>query len=240
VTRGVLVTGASRRLGRAIAVRLAEEGTTVVVHWRSDEEGARETARLAEARGARAVTLGADLADAAASERLVLEAEEACGGLDVLVNNAAIFVRTPLATATVADFDRHMSVNARAPFVLSLVAGRRMKARGRGAIVNLACTSAEHPWAGWVPYSASKAAIANLTRGFARALAPEVRVNAVAPGPVLPAEGADPEHDRRAVDRTLLGRWGSPSDVAAAVAMLADAPYVTGVVLAVDGGRSIA
>jgi NAD(P)-dependent dehydrogenase (short-subunit alcohol dehydrogenase family) len=131
-------------------------------------------------------------------------------------------------------------VNARAVYAVSLVAGRLMKSRGAGAIVNVACSSGIRPWKGFVPYSASKAAAISLTKGFARALAPEVRVNAVAPGPVLRPEGSSPADEERAARATLLGRWGEPADVASAVLFLATTPYLTGVVLAVDGGRSIA
>jgi pteridine reductase len=238
--RRALVTGASRRLGRAIAQRLAAEGADVAVHHRGDDAGARATAAAVEAAGRRAVLVRGDLADAAACERIAREAREALGGLDLLVNNAAVFRRTPLDEMTVEDFDAHLAVNARAVFALSLHAGRRMKSEGGGSIVNLACVSALRPWRGYVPYSASKAAVASLTKGFALALAPEVRVNAVAPGPILPAEGATPAESDRAVRATLLARWGAPSDVASAVVFLATSPYVTGVVLPVDGGRSIA
>jgi NAD(P)-dependent dehydrogenase (short-subunit alcohol dehydrogenase family) len=210
------------------------------VHYHRDAEGARTTADLVRAAGRRAEVLSADLRDAAACGALVARTEERLGPLDVLVNNAAVFRRTPLATMDAAAFDEHMAVNARPVYLLSAEAGRRMKARGRGAIVNLACVSGLRPWARYVPYAASKAAVISLTKGFAAALAPEVRVNAVAPGPILPAEGSAPDHDDAAAKATLLGRWGEPSDVAAAVLLLATAPWLTGVVLAVDGGRSIA
>ena len=231
-----LVTGASRRLGRAIAERLARDGAAVALHYRGDLSGAEATAA---AIGAKSPLLQADLADAAACERLVRDADEALGGLTLLVNNAATFHRTPLADLQVVDFDHFMRANARSVYVLSLAAGRLFKARGRGCIVNLADVAGLVPWAGFIPYSASKAAVVSLTKGFAKALAPEVRVNAVAPGPVLPPAGEPPEQGEQAVAQTLLKRWGSPADVAAAVAFLATTPYVTGQVLPVDGGRSV-
>jgi pteridine reductase len=237
--RCALVTGASRRLGRAIAERLARAGASVAVHYRRDAAGARETAAHVEGFGGRSVTLAADLADAAASARLVEEAERSLGPLDLLVHNAAIFERTPVETTTSEDFDRIVATNARSTYALALAAGRRMKARGRGAIVNLACVSGLRPWKGYLAYSASKAAVISLTQGFAKALAPEVRVNAVAPGPILPAAGSGAEQDRRAVEATLLERWGAPADVAEAVLFLATAPWMTGVILPVDGGRSV-
>ncbi len=235
-----LVTGAARRIGREIAIALARAGARVAVHYRHDAEGAAETARACEAEhGRAALTFAADLATADACLRLVDEVETRLGPLDLLVSNAAIFERTPLGTLDADDFDRHLAVNARSVFVLSLEAGRRMKARGRGAIVNLTDVAAERAWPGYVAYAASKAAVTSLTRGFAKALAPEVRVNAVAPGPILPAAGATEAEQARAVESTLLRRWGAPADVADAVLFLARTPYVTGVVLAVDGGRSI-
>lgn len=238
--RRALVTGAARRLGRATAERLASAGADVAVHYRSDETGARETVALLRRAGVRAESLRADLADPDACRRLVEEAEAFLGGLDLLVNNAATYARTPLATMDASDFDRHMAVNARPVYLLCLHAGRRMKARGEGAIVNLADVAGLEPWPNHIPYSASKAVVVSLTRGFAKALAPEVRVNAVAPGPILPADGHPPESGEAAVRATLLGRWGRPEDVADAVLFLAASPYVTGVVLPVDGGRHAA
>lgn len=231
-----LVTGASRRLGRRIAERLADAGAEVALHYRTDRAGAEETA---EAIGASSPVLRADLSDPDEAARLVEEADQALGGLTLLVNNAATFRRTPLESMDASDFDTFMSVNARSVYVLSLVAGRLFKARGRGAIVNLADVAGLVPWPGFIPYSASKAAVISLTKGFAKALAPEVRVNAVAPGPVLPPAGEPSEQGEQAVAKTLLKRWGSPDDVAAAVIFLATAPYVTGQVLPVDGGRSL-
>lgn len=231
-----LVTGASRRLGRAISERLARDGASVALHYHSDRAGAEATSA---ALGGNRPVLQADLVDPEACERLVQEADEALGGLTLLVNNAATFRRTPLAELEASDFDHFMQSNARSVYMLSLVAGRLFKARGAGCIVNLADVAGLVPWAGFIPYSASKAAVVSLTKGFAKALAPEVRVNAVAPGPVLPPAGEPPEQGERAVAATLLKRWGSPADVAAAVAFLATTPYVTGQVLPVDGGRSV-
>ncbi len=230
-----LVTGASGRLGRAIAERLGAAGADVVVNYRSDEAGARNVVEAIRAMGRRAEALHADLTDADACTGLAAAAEEGIGPLTVLVNNAAIFRRTPLETMGVQDFDDHMAANARPIHILSLSVGRMMKARGTGVIVNIADVAGLSPWAGFVPYSASKATVISLTRGFAKLLAPEV-----APGPMLPPTGESPEQGERAVRSTLLGRWGEAQDVAEAVLYLATAPYVTGIVLPVDGGRHLA
>lgn len=245
-----LVTGAARRVGRAVAERLAAAGAAVAVHAHAHGHEAAQVAQGIVERGGRALALTADLTDDAAARGLVDETERRLGPLTLLVNSAARFAATPLASLRVEDLDALWALNTRAPFVLTLEAGRRMAARaaapsaterspGPGpCVVQVACTSGLSPWGGYVPYSASKAALVSLTRGFARALAPHVRVNAVAPGPVLAPDGlAEPEAARIA-GTTLLGRWGEPADVAEAVLFLATSPWLTGVVLPVDGGRS--
>lgn len=236
--RAALVTGASRRVGLAIAARLAEAGAAVALHAHRDLDGARRAALGIVARGGRAVALGADLTDADACTRLVAEAEAALGALDVLVHGAARFERTPWERLTAEDFDRAMALNARPAVTLGVEAGRRMRARGQGVIVNIACTSGQRPWKNHLAYSASKAALLSLTQGLALALAPEVRVNAVAPGPVLPPDGLTAAEAARIAATTLLGRWGTPEDVAEAVLFLAVSPWLTGVILPVDGGRT--
>lgn len=233
-----LVTGASRRLGRAIAERLAAAGANVALHAHSDRSGAESLAGALRAQGHRALALTADLREEHEAARLVEEAWTAFDGLDLVVNNVGLFERTPLADLDVASFDRLVTLNARTVYLISTLAGRRMKARGRGAIVNLACVSGLRAWGGAIAYSASKAAVLSLTQGFARALAPEVRVNAVAPGPVLEPDAMPTSERERIAATTLLARWGTPQDVAEAVLLLATQPWLTGVVLPVDGGRS--
>jgi len=237
--RRALVTGASGRLGRALAIALARHGALPVIQYRSDERGAEETVRRLRAVGVESCALQADLAHPGACAGLVEQTRAYLGGLDLLVNNAAIFGRAPLEDMAAADFDRHMASNARPVYELTLHAGRLMKAEGGGDVLNLADVAALRPWPAYVAYSASKAAVVSLTRGFAKALAPEVRVNAIAPGPVLPPVGADEAQGQAAIEATLLKRWGSPEDVTAAALFLLRAQYVTGCVLCVDGGRSI-
>jgi NAD(P)-dependent dehydrogenase (short-subunit alcohol dehydrogenase family) len=240
-----LVTGASRRIGRHLAERLAAAGHRVAVHWRSDGEGAEATVAAIEAAGGTARAWQADLASTAACARLVRDIEAAWGPIDVLVNNASAFERADLDAMTVADLDRHHDANVRPTYALSLHAGRRMVERHaadptyEGAILNLACASAERPWSRYIAYSASKAAVVSLTRGFARRLAPAARVNAIAPGPILPPAGGTPGQAAAAIRSTLLGRQGAPHDIGDAALFLLRARYVTGVVLAVDGGRSL-
>lgn len=223
-----------------MVLALARAGADVAIHHRTDPERAAATAAEARDAGARAIVLQGDLTVPGTPARLVAEAREALGGLDVLVNNAAIFERTPLEALEPGDFARHMQINAGAVHDACLAAGRTMIEDGGGDIVNIACVSAMRPYTEYVPYSASKAAVVNLTQGFARLLAPTVRVNAIAPGPILPPAGEDPGQGEAAVAHTLLKRWGHPDDIAAALRFLLRADYVTGFTLAVDGGRSIA
>lgn len=237
--RVALVTGAGARLGRAIALALAETGAHVAVHYHRNEPGALRTCSQVSERGVRSLALAADLTDAAACQELIAATEAQLGPLELLVNNAAIFEPSPAEAAGAEDFDRHMAANARPVYLLSREAGRRMRARGRGSIVNIADVAGERPWPGYLGYSASKAAVLSLTRGLARALAPEVRVNAVSPGPILAPAGGSAEQMDRAVASTLLGRAGTPEEVAAAVCLLAGCDWLTGVVLNVDGGRSL-
>lgn len=232
-----LVTGGAVRVGRAIALGLARAGYDVLVHYHASADAAEETADALRGAGARAETARADLTRPEEISHPFEAADEAFGGLDLLVNNAAIFPRVDPLEATAEDWDRVFALNARAAFLCSQEAGRRME---RGAIVNIVDTGASQAWPAYVPYVASKAALASITRGLAAAFAPRIRVNGVAPGPVLLPEGDDDEADREVAGRrTALGRVGSPEDVAEAVVYLARADYVTGEILRVDGGQHL-
>ena len=178
------------------------------------------------------------MARPAEARALVAAAARRLGRLDILVNNAAVFFRTPVATTTPAQFDRLIAINLRAPFFCSQAAARAMGRRG-GRIINIADVGAVRAWPGYVPYGISKAGVVMLTRGLAAALAPRIQVNAVAPGVVLLPEGFPRESGRRLARRIPMGRHGTPADVAEAVRFFATcSPYVTGQVLFVDGGMS--
>ena len=233
----VLVTGAGRRVGRAIAVHLSGLDYDVAVHFHQDEGSARETSGKCKARGIRSVWFSADLSDPAAPEMLIQRVVASFGRIDALVNSAAILMRTPLETVTAAQWDRIFAINLRAPFFLSLAAARSM-AEG-GSIVNIGDHLAHESWTGLVPHGVSKAGIEAQTRHLAKQLAPKIRVNAVSPGAVLPPSDWPADARDRFKDDTLLRRLGTPADVAGAVAYLLGAQYVTGHVLVVDGGRQI-
>lgn len=235
-----LVTGGAVRVGRAIALELARAGCDVVVHYRRSRAQAVAVVDAVRATGRRAEALGADLADPEAIRTLFAEVDRRFGRLDVLVNSAAVFRRTPLDTLDEAAFDFHVATNLKAPYLCSIEAGRRMTAAGSGAIVNVTDVAAERPFKNHVPYCVSKAGLVMLTRGLAKALAPTVRVNAVGPGTVLFRDDESDDQRRAVIARIPMGRVGTPEDVARAVRFLAlEAGHVTGQVLLVDGGRSL-
>jgi NAD(P)-dependent dehydrogenase (short-subunit alcohol dehydrogenase family) len=238
--RTALVTGAARRLGRAIAEDLAAAGARVAVHHHTSTTDAETVVAGIRARGGTAERFAADLGDPAAIAPLVAAVVERLGPVDVLVNNASVFYRTPIDTVGEAEWDAVMTVNLKAPYLLSLAVGRGMRARGEGKIVNLADVAVDRPHPGYLPYNVSKAGIVALTRSLARELAPAVQVNCIAPGPVLEAIDGTPETTAAVLRRTPLGRLGSAADVAAAVRFLLEgSDFVTGTTVVVDGGRAL-
>ena len=236
--RVALVTGAGRRLGQAIALELGARGARVAVHFNGSEEGALATRDRIRAGGGRAEIFCADLTWPEAPERLVRHVVEGLGGIDVVVNSAAVMRRTPVGEVTPQEWDAMFALNLRAPFFVAQAAARAAGEWG-GAIVNIADLAAFETWPAYVPHGISKAGVVQMTRGLARALAPRWRVNAVAPGAVLlPDEWAD-ETGERLARTTPLARLGSPDDVVGAVVYLLEAEYVTGETLIVDGGRHV-
>ncbi len=233
-----LVTGGAVRIGRALSLGLAEAGYDLVVHYHSSETEARELRDRIHELGRRAALAPADLSTPGAAETVVATARDELGRLDLLVNNAASFEAAKLEDVDAAVWDAVMNVNVRAPHLLVRAAADLLRS-GRGAVVNLLDLSAFQAWTEYPHHAVSKAALAHLTKIQARALAPDVRVNAVAPGAVLLPEHYPPER-REALRRAApLQRLGTPDDVVRAVLYLAQAPYVTGQILAVDGGRLV-
>ena len=228
-----LVTGGARRIGRAIALRLAAEGATVAIHYHQSE---REAVRTAVECGAR--LFRANLESVAEIQRLFAEVEQAYGRLDFLINNAARFERVPALEITEEDWDRIHSVNLKAVFFCCQAGAKLMRKNGGGRIVNLSSLGGIRPWSEHVHYCASKAGVIMLTRALAKALAPEIAVNSVAPGVIPFEEGLD-ERRAKLVAATPMRRAGTGEEIAEAVAnFLRSSPFVTGQVLAVDGGLS--
>ena len=231
------MTGAGRRLGRAIAVALGGRGMRVAVHYHGAEDGARDTARAIVDAGGEAFAIRADLRKAGAPARLVADAVERLGSLDVLVNSAAVMIRTPFESVSEDVWDEIFALNLRAPFFCAQAAAPRM--RDGGVIINIADLAAFEAWTGYMPHGASKAGVVHITRSLAKLLGPRLRVNAIAPGAVLlPDDWSDADAERL-VGTTPLQRLGSPEDVTQALLYLVDAKYVTGETLIVDGGRHV-
>ncbi len=235
-----LVTGAAVRVGRRLALEAAMMGLDVAIHHRSSPDDAERTAERCRAHDVRAVVLQADLSGAEACRALVAQAEEALGGgLDVLVASAANFLAAPFEETTEQQFDLVTAVNLKAPFFLAQAAAPGMQARGGGRIVFMADVAGLEPWPRFTAHSVAKAGVVMLTRSLAQELAPEITVNAIAPGTVLMPDGSSDEAVRRAEEKTVLERVGSPDDVAGALRYLLEADYVTGHTLVVDGGRLV-
>jgi NAD(P)-dependent dehydrogenase (short-subunit alcohol dehydrogenase family) len=234
-----LVTGAGVRLGHAIALALAREGCDLVLHCRKSKREAQALTQKIRSLGRSANVLTADLSKGNQTRQLARSAEKAFGQVDILINSAGIFWPTPLQRLDEKELDVFLDINLKSPYILSSEIGKQMKKRGHGTIINMACVSALRPWRTYVPYSISKAGVVAMTVGMAKLLGPEVRVNAIAPGTVLPPDGMPAEQVRKIKAGLPLQKIGTPDDIVSAVLYLCRAQFVTGQVLCVDGGRSI-
>jgi pteridine reductase len=233
-----LVTGAGRRVGRTIALNFASRGAAIAIHYRSSRAEAEDLAAQITKQGGRAEAFAADLERVAEIERMVTDALRAMGRIDVLVNSASVFYRKPLEELTEHDWDANLNTNLKAPFFLSKFAGAAMRRQGAGKIVNIGDWAGIRPYNNYLPYTVSKSGLIGLTRALAKALAPEVQVNCVAIGPVLPPEDYGADEIARLASATLTKRLGSPEDVARAVLFLCEGTdFATGSTLLLDGGR---
>ncbi len=234
-----LITGSAKRVGRVIAVELARRRARIAVHYRSGESEARETLEEIRQAGGDGAVFRAELTDAAAVASMFRGIQEALGGLDILVNSASVFEPSTAEKVTPEEWDREMDTNAKAPFFLAQHAAALMRKRGQGKIINIVDVAGEVIWPGYLAYSVSKAALIAVNRGLAKAFAPEIQVNAIAPGPVLFPDHYAEEQRRSAVERTLLKRAGNPKDIVNAAVFLIENDYITGEVIHADGGRHI-
>lgn len=236
-----LVTGGARRIGRALAVALAERGCRVAITYRTSRQEAESVVREIERRGVAGYAVRVDQRVPVQVKTAVRSILRRFGRVDILVNNASSFYPTPLEKVTPVQWNDLLSTNLAGPWWFAQALGPAMKQRGSGKILNMADVSVLSPWTDYLPYCAAKGGVVTLTLGLAKALAPQVQVNAIAPGPILFPSDVTPAQRRQALKKTLLKRVGSPKDiVAAALFLLGGSDFVTGVILPVDGGRRLA
>ena len=235
--RVALVTGAAKRLGRAVALRLAQEGADVIIHYRSSAGEAQSAVDEIAQSGRRGKAIAADLTSVEGIKRLFDEAAKQFGRLDIVVNSAANFLPSSIVSTTEEIWDASLDANLKAPFFCAQAAAPLLR-RTRGTIINFADTGGLLAWPGYIAHSVSKAGVVMLTKVLAKALAPEVRVNAIAPGTIT-MPGDPPELEAEFIKLAPLRRTGKPSDITDAVCYLVHAEFLTGHTLVVDGGRAI-
>ena len=236
--RVALVTGGARRIGRGIALELAARGADVVVNYRSSSAEAEEVTAEIGKLGRRSLAVQADVSKRADVQRLIAQIESTFGRLDILVNNAGMFQHVPFEQITDEQWNGILATNLTSQFLCAQLAAPLLKRSGRGRIVNLASLGGLLAWPGYTHYCVSKAGVIMLTRCLARALAPEITVNAIAPG-TISFPGDAPELEADYIQRAPLGRTGHPADIAETVAFLIESDFITGQIIAVDGGLSL-
>ncbi len=235
-----LITGGAHRVGKAITMMLAQAGANVVVNYHAAADEALATVAEAEALGVAAMAIQADVADLFSVERMVAAITERFGGVDIIINSASYFGKTPFPSDDPSIYERWARVTRvviDGPFFVCNLLVPGMLARGYGAIVNIVDLSIAQPWSDFTAHAVGKSGLLALTRQLAFELAPTIRVNAVAPGLVLPPPGLPPRSEAKMAERNLLEQWGTPGDVAQAVKYLLEADFVTGEVIHVDGGE---
>ena len=238
--RVALVTGGARRVGRAISLELARAGASIVILYNASGDAAAKTAQDAVELGVESMTVQCDVSDLDAVQQMAQAVRARFGRLDVLVNSADWFAPHPFPTDDYDTWRRVLDITVHGSFFVSNELAPLLQAQQEAAIVNIVDISVWHAWPNFTAHAVAKSALLALTRQMALELAPTVRVNAVAPGPVMPQQNHSEEFLRRSADRTLLKRWGAPEDVARAVRFLVESDFMTGEVLRVDGGEQIA
>ena len=238
--KGALVTGAGDRLGRALAISLAQRGCAVAVHYRNSAAGARETARLIQANGGTAEIIQADLSNWNVTQAAVRTAENMVGTLGVLINNASLFEDDSIETLTEETWRAHMAANLDGPIALSQAFAAQLPTDATGDIINLVDQRVLRPNPRFFSYTLSKAALFAATTTLAQALAPRIRVNAIGPGPTMRNVRQSEEDFAKQSEATILGHGAQPDDIVRAAAYLLDSEAVTGQMIAVDGGQHLA
>jgi len=238
--RTALVTGGALRVGRAIAMALAGRGANVVVNYNRSAAAAHDTVKEIETYGVRGLALQCDVSQVAQVEEMMQSIVTQFKAIDVLVNSAAIYEKNPLDKVTERDWDTHLDINLKGSFFCAKYAGLHMLKQGRGKIINFADWAGIRPYADYLPYCISKGGVITMTRGLAKSLAPNIQVNCIAPGPILPPDFTE-EETQKVINATPLKRIGSPKDIAATVVFLVEgSDFITGAMISVDGGRLIA
>lgn len=235
----VLITGAATRVGRYVARHLAERGASLAFSYYLEDEPWEEAKAEFETFGRSAFARQVEIRDREQVVNLIQGTVQALGRLDVLINSASIWLKSPLMEISEADWDLAMDVNVKGPFLCSQAAAKVMQEQGGGVIINITDLSAFQVWEGYAHHAASKAALVSLTKSMAMELAPTIRVNAIAPGTVMLPEGASDAKREWAVSKSVLGRIGSPEDVARMAEFLIENDFITGSVHFVDGGRAL-
>lgn len=234
------MTGAGRRLGRQIAVALGKNGFTVVVNYNKSRRGAEQTVKIIVGSGGTAIAIRADVSRRSAVEKMVDKTVSHFGRIDLLVNNAAIFLDASLDTITEDVWDHTMNINLKGVFFCSQIVAPLMLKQRSGKIINIASLGGLQAWSKHIPYSVSKAGVIMLTRCLARALSPDISVNAIAPGTIIMKGEEDSSLEHLPIAKIPLKKFGRPSDITSLVLYLATtATYITGQIIPVDGGRSI-
>lgn len=232
--KNVLITGAARRLGRETAIHLSRAGCKLTVHYNTSKEDAEKLRSEISCN-----LVQADF-NALPVEEICKRIEAATGRIDILINNASSFTHAKWNEVNEETWDHEIAVNLKMPFFLTKHFGARMKTNGAGKIINIADIAAEHPYLNYFPYSVAKAGLIAATRGFARALAPEVQVNAIAPGTILPPENMDPKQMQKVIEKIPVHRTGTVEEFLRTVDfLLSDVDYITGQTIILDGGRSL-
>ncbi len=238
--KGVIITGSAVRLGRAICLELASSGAHLFCHYHSSNRKAKDLEQELKDMGITCHFYQADLSRVQNSIKLVEDAYRQMGRIDVLINNAAVFYKTPLGKISEQDWDTFFDINLKNPFFLAQEASLYMVEQKIAKIINIGDAGAENPFPAYLPYSISKSGIIAMTKGLAKALAPDIQVNCINPGPVMIPEDLSTEEKQYAVDQTLLKREGSAEDIAHTVRfVLEGTDFITGAVIPVDGGRHV-
>jgi NAD(P)-dependent dehydrogenase (short-subunit alcohol dehydrogenase family) len=235
----VLITGGAKRVGKAIGHAFAAHGCKLVVHYHTSQADAEQAVQELIAAGHEAIAVQADITQEADVGRMVETAVARFERIDVLVNNAAVFFRTPIDTLSVEEWEQILDVNLTGTFLCAQKIGPRMREWGWGHIINIADVAGQRPWADYIPYSVSKACVITLTQGLALEFAPQVMVNAIIPGPILFQDDTPEPVRQREIEKTLVKRAGTPEEIAELVVFVAGSDYSTGGLFHIDGGRAL-